>query len=294
MANRIIAPEPPNLPLAPLQYDRPYQDQHSNVLRLFFNRLVSALQTLFGVRGGQYLNTPYGAFQDSTDQADGALNVAYYLRFNTTDFTNGVALEPRTASVTASIGTGGVASTTMTVSAVTSGALYPSMQITGTGVTAGTYIVEQLTGTTGSTGTYRVSTSQLVASTTVTGTLASKIAVTQPGLYNFQFSIQIINSTNDSQSFYLWFRKNGTDIPNSASDFGIRPRKSTGDPSRSIAAMNFYVDMAANDYVEMMWHASDPGVSIESFPATSAGASTPAIPAVPSVILTVSFVSNVL
>ena len=45
MANRIISPEPPNLPLAPLQYDRPDQDQHSNVLRLFFNRLVSALQT---------------------------------------------------------------------------------------------------------------------------------------------------------------------------------------------------------------------------------------------------------
>ena len=133
-----------------------------------------------------------------------------------------------------------------------------------------------------------------MASTTVTGTLASKIAVTQPGLYNFQFSVQIINNTNDSQSFYLWFRKNGTDIPNSASDFGIRPRKSTRDPSRAIAAMNFYVDMAANDYVEMMWHASDPGVSIESFPATSAGASTPAIPAVPSVILTVSFVSNIL
>jgi hypothetical protein len=30
---------PPNLPLAPEQYERRYQDQLNNVLRLFFNRL---------------------------------------------------------------------------------------------------------------------------------------------------------------------------------------------------------------------------------------------------------------
>lgn len=294
MANRIIAPEPPNLPLAPGDYQRPYQDQHSSVLRLYFNRLSTTLQALFGARGSQYLNAPYGAFQDSTDQGDGALNVAYYLRFNTTDYTNGVSVVSRTASFTGSIGAGGVASTTMTVSAIASGTLYPSMLITGTGIAAGTYIVQQLTGTTGSTGTYRVSSSQLVASTAITGDLASKIVVDQPGLYDFQFSIQIINTTNDAQSFYVWFRKNGVDIPNSASDFGVRQRKSTGDPSRAIAALNYFLDLATGDYVELMWHPSDPGVSIEAFPSTAAGASTPAIPAVPSVILTVSFVSNIL
>jgi hypothetical protein len=30
---------PPNLPLAPTEYDRRYQDQLNNVLRLFFNQL---------------------------------------------------------------------------------------------------------------------------------------------------------------------------------------------------------------------------------------------------------------
>lgn len=289
IVDRLLAPEPPNLPLAPTEYNRPYHDQHSNVLRLFFNRLVTVLQTLFGTRGSQYLNSPYGSFQDSTDQADGALTVAYYLRFNTTDFSNGVAVESRSA-----VFTGSIATTTLTVSAIASGTLYPSMVISGTGVTAGTYIVEQLTGTAGGAGTYKVSASQTVASTTITGTLASKIVVDQPGLYDFQFSVQLINSTNDAQSFYLWFRKNGVDVPNSASDFGIRQRKSTGEPSRAIAAMNFFLDLKAGDYVELMWHVSDPGVSIEAFPAAAAGASNPVIPAVPSVILTVSFVSNIL
>ena len=42
-------PPAPNLPLAPDQYERRYQDQHSNVLRLYFNRLSNSLQALFGL-----------------------------------------------------------------------------------------------------------------------------------------------------------------------------------------------------------------------------------------------------
>lgn len=68
-----------------------------------------------------------------------------------------------TASVTASI-----AATTMTVTAVGSGTLYPGANIMGTGVTNGTIIVSQLSGTTGGVGTYQVSQSQTVASTTIT------------------------------------------------------------------------------------------------------------------------------
>jgi hypothetical protein len=45
---------------------------------------------------------------------------------------------------------------------------------------------------------------------------------------------------------------------------------------------------AANDYVEIMWRTSDVGVSIEHYAASS----SPTRPAVPSVIATLSFVSN--
>lgn len=68
------------------------------------------------------------------------------------------------ASVTASI-----AGTTMTVSAVGSGAVTVGQTLSGSGVTAGTKVVRQLTGTPGGIGTYEVSASQTVASTTVTG-----------------------------------------------------------------------------------------------------------------------------
>ena len=112
--------------------------------------------------------------------------------------------------------------------------------------------------------------------------------VSNPGLYNLQFSIQFKNTTNDGQDVDIWFRKNGTNIANSNSRFHPPSRKGAGDPSHIIAALNFFVDMAANDYIEIMWRTENTSVSIEAF-----GTSTsPTRPAVPSVIATMSFVSN--
>lgn len=284
---QIQVPAPPDIGSAPQGYDRAFADQSNGALRTFFIKLVNALAAMFGPRGGKYINTPYGAFQDSTDQTDGSTAVAYFFRFNTTDYSNGISLSSRTASFT-----GSIATTTLTVSAVSAGTIFPSMQISGTGVTAGTRIVAQLTGTTGGTGTYTVSASQTVASTAMTGDLPSRIQVDQDGVYNAQFSAQFVNTTNDVQDIDIWFRKNGTDIDNSNSQFGIKARKSTGSASRLIAALNFYLDLNKNDYFELMWRVSDSGVSLEQFPAVTASGTTPAIPATPSIILTVTFVSN--
>lgn len=284
---QIQTPAPPDLGSAPVAYERGYVDQTNGVLRTFFTRLLNSLSALFGPRGAKYLNAPYGSFQDSTDQTDGSSAVAYFFRYDTTDFSNGVSLASRTASFT-----GSIAATTLTVSAVSAGAIYPSMQITGTGVTAGTRIVAQLTGTTGGAGTYTVSVSQTVTSTAMTGDLPSKIQLAQDGIYNFQFSAQFVNTSNDAQDASIWFRKNDTDVANSNSVFGLKPRKSTNAPSQTIAAMNIFLELQKDDYVELMWRVSDSGVSVEHFPAVTASGTTPAIPATPSIILTVSFVSN--
>jgi hypothetical protein len=94
---------------------------------------------------------------------------------------------PTSASVTGSIAvnsgststialnsvTGAISGTTLTVSAVGTGALAPGQTLAGTGVDPATVIVSQLTGTTGSTGTYQVSVSQTVASTTITSSGAT-------------------------------------------------------------------------------------------------------------------------
>jgi hypothetical protein len=68
--------------------------------------------------------------------------------------------------------TGSISGTTLTVTAVTSGAINVGSVISGTGITAGTTISAVITGA-GGVGTYTVSASQTVASTTITGTIVA-------------------------------------------------------------------------------------------------------------------------
>jgi hypothetical protein len=76
------------------------------------------------------------------------------------------------SAFTAFTGTGSISSTTLTITAVSTGALQVGSVISGTGVTSGTTITAFLTGT-GGTGTYTVSVSQTAASTTITSTTGS-------------------------------------------------------------------------------------------------------------------------
>jgi hypothetical protein len=205
-------PPVPNLGTSGVAYSQEVQNQNNGALRTFFIKLVNAIQSITSRMGGKYINFPYGAFQDSTDQVAANTTTAYAITFDTTDFSNGVTLSN-----------------------------------------------------------------------------SSRLNVVTAGLYNCQFSIQFKNTTNDTQDVDVWFRKNGTNIVKSNSRFGLAPRKSAGDPSHIIGAMNFFVDMAENDYIEIMWRPSNTDVSIEHYGTST----TPTRPAVPSVIATMSFVSNI-
>jgi len=90
--NRIINPAPPNLPLGTDQYERRYQDQFTNILRLYFNQLQNALTEITGNAGGKYLAFPYGAFSDFTDQTT-TINTATLMGLSVTDFSNEVSLQ---------------------------------------------------------------------------------------------------------------------------------------------------------------------------------------------------------
>ena len=88
---RIINPAVPNLPLGTQEYERRYQDQFTNVLRLYFNQLRNAMGELFSSDGGKYISFPYGAFSDFTDQTT-TINTATLMALSVTDFSNGVTL----------------------------------------------------------------------------------------------------------------------------------------------------------------------------------------------------------
>ena len=208
---QLQTPATPDLPNPQESYDRLTVSQTNAALRTFFLKLTNVLQTLASPRGGKYLNNPYGAFQDGTDQTAANTTTAYAITFDTTDFNNGVTLSN-----------------------------------------------------------------------------SSRLNVSQAGIYNIQFSVQLTNTTNAPQDVDIWFRKNGTNIDKSNSRFGFAARKSPSDPFHIVAAMNLFVSLDTNDYVELMWRPTDVGVAIEHYAASS----TPTRPVIPSVIATVTFVSN--
>ena len=127
----------------------------------------------------------------------------------------------------------------------------------------------------------------------ITVTSGSRITFADTGVYNITYSIQFENDNNSTETVDIWLRYEGTDIAGTNSRFSLPPRKSSGDPSTLIAVTPIMVDVEADgDYIEIMWHPSDLGVTIEHYNAVTASPGvTPAIPATPSVIVGVTFIS---
>lgn len=116
----------------------------------------------------------------------------------------------------------------------------------------------------------------------------SRLTADYSGLYNIQFSFQLSNMSNTSQDVSVWFRKNGVDVPKSNSIFGLAARRTSFDPYNTIAAMNFFLDLAKDDYVEIMWSTTDVLVTIDQ----KAAQTSPTRPSTPSVIATMQYVST--
>ena len=118
---------------------------------------------------------------------------------------------------------------------------------------------------------------------------SSKITVVNAGIYNLQFSTQFQNTDNQIQDISIWLRQNGTDIPGSTGFVSIPAHKSAsaGDEAHQITGWNYFLQMQANDYVEIWWSATLASVTIQHYP-TSTG---PVRPSTQSVVATLSFVS---
>ena len=88
---QITTPAPPNLGTPGPVYEERFLSQSFGGLNVYFSKLTALFSALFGRRGGKWINNPYGAFQDTTDQTATA-NTATVMTFNTTDFSNGVTV----------------------------------------------------------------------------------------------------------------------------------------------------------------------------------------------------------
>jgi hypothetical protein len=109
------------------------------------------------------------------------------------------------------------------------------------------------------------------------GTPTSRVYVDTPGIYNFDTSFQLDKTAGGVGLFYLWFRLNGVDVPDSASQIRVQ-----GNNAEIFSSLNYFFDLNAGDYVEIMYSVNDLSVQL-----LAEAASAPH-PGIPSIILTVS------
>lgn len=112
--------------------------------------------------------------------------------------------------------------------------------------------------------------------------------VLQSGIYNVAFSVQATNSDTQIHDVDIYFKKNGTPIPNTASVFSVQSTHG-GQPGYMVVAANFFIDLLSSDYLEMWWVTNDTNVQLNYLPAITSPFLSPGAP---SVVLTFSFVSS--
>jgi hypothetical protein len=130
---------------------------------------------------------------------------------------------------------------------------------------------------------YAVAIGNTMASSGVSISAGTKIAFTNAGTYNIQFSIQFTSSDASIHDANVWLRKNGVDVAYSNGQVSI-PNKHGAVNGNLIAAWNIMLAISAGDYLELMWSSSSTNVSIT----TIAAGSSPTTPISPGVILTVA------
>lgn len=109
----------------------------------------------------------------------------------------------------------------------------------------------------------------------------SQLKVTDAGLYNIQFSAQLTSTDTSIHDVSIWLRKNGTNVAATNSMVSV-PNSHGGVNGHSLPAWNFFIQLAANDYVELVWSTDSANISIEAVGTQT----TPTRPATPSIIVT--------
>lgn len=139
------------------------------------------------------------------------------------------------------------------------------------------------------TGNVSTPTAALIGSTAIGGasvTIANngssqptRITYAVAGTYMIAPSLQVSNSDASDHDITVWFRKNGTDIPASATRVTV-PKLSDG--GAAFFQIVFYETVTAGQYIEIMWLPENVAVTLDY---TAAAVGPPAVPAIPSVIV---------
>lgn len=183
-----------------------------------------------------------------------------------------------TATNVRTVATGGTGAATLTgyvkgngTSAMTASATIPYADLAGRAYISAISTVDQ-------TGNVAAATAFTLSSTVFSDGISivagSQITFTAAGTYMLAPSIQFKNTDASDHDVTVWFRKNGTNIANSATIITV-PK--VGDGGNAFFQIVFYEQVTAGQYIEVMWLPENVAVTADY---TAAGAIAPAIPSV--------------
>jgi len=210
MAERLVQKvQAPALPIPKAGPLKQYLDDLNNILRLFFNLLVNAVNNVFGELGGRFIDVPNALYFSTVDQPIAVVDTPQVVTFNQTYLESGFSIN---------------------------------------------------------------------------GASNSQITATYSGVYNFQFIGQLSSGSASAKNVYLWISRNGTNLGYTAREFVL-----SGSGEIDEVIWNFNLDLAAGEYIEMVWVSDDIDVTMATVPPAVSPA-TPH-PGVTSAVLTVNFIS---
>jgi len=108
----------------------------------------------------------------------------------------------------------------------------------------------------------------------------SRVYVDIGGVYNFQFSGQLLSGSASSKQVYIWINRNGTDIGYSTHQYTV-----SGSGNHMNISWNFDIDLEEGEYIEMQWASDDVNIKLESAVATAVH------PGIPSAVMAVNFIA---
>jgi hypothetical protein len=108
----------------------------------------------------------------------------------------------------------------------------------------------------------------------------SRVYVDVGGVYNFQFSGQLLSGSASAKQVYIWISRNGTDIGYSTHQYTV-----SGSGNHLNISWNFDIDLDAGEYIEMRWAADDTNMKLEAAVATALH------PGMPSAVMAVNFIA---
>jgi len=116
---------------------------------------------------------------------------------------------------------------------------------------------------------------------------SNRVTITNAGTYNVQFSLQFANMDSQIHEVTVWLRKNGTDITGTGSKYAVVSSHG-GIDGYLIAVANFFIDVAASDYIELICSTTSTQVYLERYTASTSPFTRPSIP---SSVITFTLVS---